>query len=285
MVKADGTIAMTEDLTLANSSPSVDSSAASRGFVNAQIATGVAAVTDTTLVKRDGSRAMTGPLTLFADPTSGLQAATKQYVDGRNSFTPVQQGGGANQGTNKVYAGWLGATLGLQVDSTDFGSTWPISISGNAATATSAVSAQTAQTAVNGVPAGCIMAWPNSTPPSGWLECNGQSTAGYSALAAVVGSTVPDLRGQFIRGWSNGSSVDSGRALNSSQTAYAGSNKFQISQDDGDAQGGSFRSIYRLAINDNWLDATFGPFGPINVDTNAGDTRPVNKALMYIIKT
>jgi hypothetical protein len=36
-------------------------------------------------------------------------------------YTPVQQGGGANQGTNKIYLGWDGSRLRLQVDSTDIG--------------------------------------------------------------------------------------------------------------------------------------------------------------------
>lgn len=45
-------------------------------------------------------------------------------------FTPVQQGGGAGQGGNKVYIGWKSATLGLQIDSTDYSDTWPINIGG-----------------------------------------------------------------------------------------------------------------------------------------------------------
>lgn len=53
-------------------------------------------------------------------------------------YTPVQQGGGTGQLTNKVYIGWLGGQLGLQVDSTNYGATWPIGITGNAATATTA---------------------------------------------------------------------------------------------------------------------------------------------------
>ncbi len=36
-------------------------------------------------------------------------------------FTPVRQGGGANQGSNTVYLGWDGGGLRAQVDSTDFG--------------------------------------------------------------------------------------------------------------------------------------------------------------------
>lgn len=59
-------------------------------------------------------------------------------------FTPVQQGGGAGQLTNKIYIGWLGSQLGLQVDSTNFSGTWPIHINGNAGYATSAGSATTA---------------------------------------------------------------------------------------------------------------------------------------------
>lgn len=39
----------------------------------------------------------------------------------RIPFTPVQQGGGANQGNNKVYLGWDGARPRIQVDSTDLG--------------------------------------------------------------------------------------------------------------------------------------------------------------------
>jgi hypothetical protein len=54
-------------------------------------------------------------------------------------FTPVQQGGGTSQTTNKLYIGWsAGSQLRVQVDATDFGATWPIGVSGNAATATTA---------------------------------------------------------------------------------------------------------------------------------------------------
>jgi len=36
-------------------------------------------------------------------------------------FTPVQQGGGIGQGSNKVYIGWSGSGLKVTVDSTDLG--------------------------------------------------------------------------------------------------------------------------------------------------------------------
>lgn len=61
-------------------------------------------------------------------------------------FTPVQQGTGPSQLSNIIKIGWSGAAqLRLAVDGTDFGTTWPMSItgncSGNAATATNAVNA------------------------------------------------------------------------------------------------------------------------------------------------
>lgn len=55
----------------------------------------------------------------------------------------------------------------------------------------------------SGVPIGTVIAWASSKNPSDgtWLECNGQSCAGYSELVAVLGkNTVPDYRGRFLEG-------------------------------------------------------------------------------------
>lgn len=46
------------------------------------------------------------------------------------------------------------------------------------------------------VPTGAIMMWYTNTPPSGWILCDGQSTASYPALAAIVGANVPNLKGR-----------------------------------------------------------------------------------------
>ena len=50
------------------------------------------------------------------------------------------------------------------------------------------------------LPTGTINIWPTATAPTGWLLCDGQSTTGYTSLAAVVGATVPDMRGRFPLG-------------------------------------------------------------------------------------
>ena len=60
---------------------------------------------------------------------------------------------------------------------------------------------------VQGVPTGTIAMYGSSSAPTGWLLCDGQSTSGYAALAAIVGSTVPDLRSRFVVGAGSGYSV------------------------------------------------------------------------------
>ncbi|MCS1814437.1 tail fiber protein [Escherichia coli] len=62
--------------------------------------------------------------------------------------------------------------------------------------------------------------WPLETPPTGWLKCNGAafSSEKYPNLAKVYPTNkLPDLRGEFIRGWDDGRGIDSGRNLLSAQ--------------------------------------------------------------------
>lgn len=60
----------------------------------------------------------TGAVSLLSADITAALGYTPQVALG---FTPVQQGGGAGQGTNKVYIGWSGTRLKAQVDSTDIG--------------------------------------------------------------------------------------------------------------------------------------------------------------------
>ena len=78
------------------------------------------------------------------------------------------------------------------------------------------------------MPVGSVIMYAGATAPAGYLECNGQSTASYAALAAIVGANVPDLRGEFVRGWDNSAGVDSGRALLSSQADSFGSHNHSL---------------------------------------------------------
>lgn len=75
---------------------------------------------------------LTGSASLF----NGQSASFYQTALG---FTPIQQNGGTGQSANKIYIGWLASNqLGLQVDTTNFGNTWPIIASSSTKLSTAA---------------------------------------------------------------------------------------------------------------------------------------------------
>jgi hypothetical protein len=79
------------------------------------------------------------------------------------------------------------------------------------------------------IPVGSVFHLATSTVPAGFLKANNQevSRTTYAALWDALGQpntgngattfNVPDLRGEFVRGWDDGRGVDSGRAIRSSQ--------------------------------------------------------------------
>ncbi|HCK2318336.1 TPA: tail fiber protein [Escherichia coli] len=70
------------------------------------------------------------------------------------------------------------------------------------------------------LPVGVPVPWPSATPPTGWLKCNGAafSAEQYPELAkAYPTNKLPDLRGEFIRGWDDGRGIDTGREMLSYQ--------------------------------------------------------------------
>lgn len=78
------------------------------------------------------------------------------------------------------------------------------------------------------IPVGSVFTFAMQNPPTGFLVCNGAalSTTTYSRLYAAIGNTyggdgktfnLPDLRGQFVRGWDNGRGLDPSRAFGSNQ--------------------------------------------------------------------
>ena len=84
------------------------------------------------------------------------------------------------------------------------------------------------------VPAGTVIHVAMSNAPEGYLAANGSAVSRqtYARLFAAIGTTfgggdgsttfnLPDLRGEFIRGWDNGRGVDSGRQIGSWQAPTA----------------------------------------------------------------
>lgn len=75
-------------------------------------------------------------------------------------------------------------------------------------------------------PPGAVMHFARSTAPTGWLKANGAavSRTAYAGLFAAIGTTfgvgdgsttfnLPDMRGEFLRGWDDARGVDSGRGF------------------------------------------------------------------------
>jgi microcystin-dependent protein len=82
----------------------------------------------------------------------------------------------------------------------------------------------------SGVPVGQVVQFAMNTAPQGYLKCNGAaiSRTAYAGLFAQIGTlygagdgsttfNVPDLRGEFIRGFDDGRGVDAGRTIGSAQ--------------------------------------------------------------------
>lgn len=133
-----------------------------------------------------------------------------------------------------------------------------------------------------------------STVPSGWFECNGQaiSRTTYASLFAAIGVVygagngtttfnVPDMRGEFPRGWDHGRGIDSGRALGSAQLDAFQGHTFNVALGNG-ADGPAM---------DYWSNSTLSG-GLVGIKSNgvngtpriASETRGRNVALMFIIK-
>lgn len=149
------------------------------------------------------------------------------------------------------------------------------------------------------LPVGVPVPWPLASAPSGWLKCNGAAftAAQYPKLAqAYPGLKLPDLRGEFIRGWDDGRGVDSGRALLSAQAGmlekhrhYVVANTAYEETDEWDIAA-IVRATY---VQGKGLDAgspgnliaspTLHTRGRIG-NTGGAETRPRNISFNYIVR-
>ena len=163
---------------------------------------------------------------------------------------------------------------------------------------------------IGGVPTGAVFYFAANTAPTGFLKCNGAevSRTTYAALFAVTSITygagngtstfnLPDLRGEFIRGWDDGRGVDASRAFGSAQaegtqllshthsTTVTGYAKAQASDTGSITYGAGFtqqNNDGNITSNPNTASLTYTTGGPS--PAGGAETRPRNVALLACIK-
>ena len=149
-------------------------------------------------------------------------------------------------------------------------------------------------------PSGAVLIFAMTTPPTGWLECDGSavSRTTYASLFAAIGTTwgsgggsstfnLPDFRGEFLRGWDHGKGTDSGRAHASSQTdAMQGHvHTITIPQSLGGSGAAATGATNNTSAPLSWTSSSPLTDGVNGAPRTAAETRPRNIAVMYCIKT
>ena len=200
----------------------------------------------------------------------------------------------------------------------------------------SAANAELQFTAVTGVPVGSVFCIAANNVPSGYLKCNGDNIAAGSGtvqgvnrselenLRNLIGNTLPDLRGEFVRGFDDGRGVDTGRSINGTQGSQIGDHDhgtssmsgsvssktlngeaFQISETFSNAPNPT--GVFSKGQNQNGQTTPGNPdvssTGTLKINashdhtlsisgrtdgtggtTNNSETRPRNVVMLYIIK-
>lgn len=151
-------------------------------------------------------------------------------------------------------------------------------------------------------PAGEVSAFARYTAPDGWLVCDGSvlNRVTYSRLFAAIGTTfgagngsttfnLPDLRGEFVRGWSNGRPIDYGRAFGSVQVSALEGHSHRVPVT---VMNGSYMTDFIakpglnpvMTIDPSTSDNGFARYTGTESTTGGAETRPRNIALLYCIR-
>lgn len=157
--------------------------------------------------------------------------------------------------------------------------------------------------AAAGVPAGAVSAFAQATAPAGWLKANGAlvSRSAYATLFAEIGVTygagdgsttfaLPDLRGEFVRGWDDGRGADIGRAFGTLQgDAFQGHVHLPgagMANFVGNASGAQNTAAFGDYVT-GWASSVTGQAYTDGVSGQprlAYETRPRNVAMLFCIK-
>ena len=147
------------------------------------------------------------------------------------------------------------------------------------------------------MPAGAVIFVAMDTAPSGYLKANGAavSRTTYSDLFAAIGTTfgvgdgsttfaLPDMRGEFPRGWDDGRDVDSGRVFGSAQSDQVIEHIHRV----GTATAALGPDANRMPANATLTGGVYATSGVRDASNTAfiggTETRPRNIALLACIK-
>jgi hypothetical protein len=273
------------------------------------------------------SASLTSVETISASWASASISSSYSGVALSASYAPFTQ---AFQATASFATSSISASYALSASYAPFTQTQQSSCSYAPASlsASYALSASWAPVLGDTVPIGTILAYSGNTLPANWLECNGDAkitssfidlynaikttsiSASYGYLCDSFGNRnsagaffkIPDLRGEFLRGWDHNRGIDLGRSSGSFQNSSLGGHFHGI----GDWSSPSNDDMF--FITRNWGDGTTyterfiegqsganttrpvvtpasgqaaATTGPMN---GVGDTYPRNIAMMYCIK-
>ncbi|MDR1856861.1 MAG: phage tail protein [Desulfovibrio sp.] len=182
-----------------------------------------------------------------------------------------------------VLSAWASALAGAPVDATSFD---PKTVFIKAAP-------------VN-VPVGTVIAWPAASDPldaGNWLECDGRAVdrTKYPRLHVLVGDQTPDYRGMFLRGYRDPQAGGSGDHATAGLGLVQGDAIRNITGDLGEVPGIAVIGSGAFHVEDvaGTSSPGYGASGQTRVRVRfdasktvptAGETRPVNVAVRYLIR-
>lgn len=235
--------------------------------------------------KLTGLTATTAELNKLAGTPAGLTSTELGYVDGVTSAIQTQIDTKAPLASPALTGTPTATTAAFGTNTTQV--------------ATTAFVIQNSQTA------GQVAFFAMNTAPTGWLKADGTavSRTTYAALFAAIGTTfgvgdgsttfnVPDMRGEFVRGWDDGKGTDSGRTFGSSQAgqmqAHAHVDGFPR------ASGNTYtNSLYGTTSSGTYntsaqasgtYTGVFANTSTVGGTENSNENRPRNIALLACIK-
>lgn len=149
-----------------------------------------------------------------------------------------------------------------------------------------------------GDPAGTVMLWGKGALPDGWIELDGSSTESYPELMSIYGATLPDMKGNFVRGHGgNSGSLNTFQAESMKAHTHSATftgNALPSHSHTGVTMSGteSHGNKSNDAANDKYYNQTTSsvsagtPTGSVSMSSQGGsEIRPTNVALKFIVKT